>query len=71
VNPGKALLFAGLAIALLGALIWRAPWLFSWFGKLPGDIHYENGNTSFHFPVVTMIIVSIVLSILLNLVLRR
>jgi len=71
VNPGKALLFAGLAIALLGALLWRAPGLFSWFGKLPGDIRYESGNTSFHFPIVTMIIISVVLSILLNLVLRR
>jgi hypothetical protein len=71
VNPGKALLFAGLAIALLGVLLWRAPWLFSWFGRLPGDIRYENGGTAFHFPIVTMIVVSVVLTVLLNLVLRR
>ncbi len=71
VNPGKALLFAGLALAVVGAILWRAPWLFSWFGRLPGDIHVERGNTSFHFPVVTMIVVSIVLSLLLNLLLRR
>lgn len=70
-NPGKALLIAGLVIAALGALLWRVPGLFSWFGRLPGDIHVERGNTSFHFPVVTMIVVSIILTILLNLFLRR
>lgn len=70
-NPGKALLIAGLVIAALGALLWRMPGLFSWFGRLPGDTHVERGNTSFHFPVVTMIVVSIILTILLNLFLRR
>ncbi len=70
-NPGKALLIAGLALALIGALLWRAPWLFSWFGRLPGDINITRGNASFHFPVVTMIVISIVLSLLLNLLFRR
>lgn len=70
-NPGKALLIAGLAIALLGALLWKAPKLFSWFGRLPGDVHYEHGGTSVHFPVVTMIVVSVVLTLLLNLLMRR
>ena len=58
-------------MAVIGALLWRMPRLFSWFGRLPGDIHYESGNTSFHFPVVTMIVVSVVLTLLLNLLLRR
>jgi Protein of unknown function (DUF2905) len=71
VNPGKALLFAGLALAVIGAILWRAPRLFSWFGRLPGDINITRGNASFHFPVVTMIVISIVLSLLLNLLLRR
>jgi hypothetical protein len=39
-------------------------------GHLPGDIHYQCKNTSFHFPVVTCIVMSIVLTIVLNLVLR-
>ncbi len=71
VNPGKALLFAGLALAVIGAVLWRAPHLFSWFGRLPGDIHIERENSSFHFPVVTMLVVSIAVSLLLNLFLRR
>lgn len=70
-NPGKALLFLGLAIALIGALLWRIPGLFSWFGRLPGDINIERENSSFHFPVVTMLVVSVILSILLNLLARR
>lgn len=49
-------------------LIWTLfPSALSWFGKLPGDIRYESGNTRVYFPIVTMIVVSLVLSILLNL----
>jgi hypothetical protein len=71
VNPGKALLIIGLIMAAVGALLWRVPGLFSWVGRLPGDIHVERENASFHFPIVTMIVVSLVLTILLNLFLRR
>ena len=41
-----------------------------WLGHLPGDIHYEGKNASFHFPMVTCIVLSIILTVLLNLVLR-
>lgn len=40
-------------------------------GRLPGDFHWQSDNVSFHFPVVTSILVSIVLTILLNLLFRR
>ena len=43
----------------------------AWFGRLPGDIRIERENAGFYFPVVSMIIVSVVLSLLLNLLLRR
>jgi uncharacterized membrane protein YidH (DUF202 family) len=58
---GKTLVIAGLALAAIGTVLW--------FGKgirLPGDIYMERGNFSFGFPVVTCIVVSIVLTILLN-----
>jgi len=55
---GVALLIAGLA--------W--PWLAKLgLGRLPGDIHIERDGFSFHFPIVTCVIVSIVLSLLLAL----
>ena len=55
---GVALLIAGLA--------W--PWLAKFgLGRLPGDIHIERDGFSFHFPIVTCVIVSIVLSLMLAL----
>jgi hypothetical protein len=42
----------------------------SWFGRLPGDIRYSSGNTRVFFPITTMIILSVVLSLLMY-VLRR
>ena len=68
---GKALLILGLVITVIGAVLTWAPWLLNWFGKLPGDIRYERDGAGFYFPVVSMIVVSIVLSGLMNMFLRR
>lgn len=58
----RALIVAGLLIAAAG-LLW--PWITRLgFGKLPGDIFIQRGNTSFSFPIVTCLIVSVVLSLL-------
>jgi len=39
-------------------------------GRLPGDIRIEGENGSFYFPVTTSILVSVVLTILLNVIVR-
>ena len=63
----KILIIVGVALVVIG-IIWTVfPSALSWFGKLPGDIRYESGNTRVYFPIVTMIVVSVVLSIVLNL----
>ncbi len=63
----KVLILVGVILVVLG-IIWSAfPEVFSWLGKLPGDIRYESGNTRVYFPIVTMIVISVVLSIVLNL----
>lgn len=67
---GKILIFAGIAIALLGVFIAFGS-KFLPLGRLPGDIFIRRGNTSFFFPVVTCIIMSIILTIILNLFIRR
>jgi hypothetical protein len=60
---GKVLLFAGLAIAALGALmILGLP-----IGRLPGDISVKRDNFSFYFPITTSIILSIILTLVLTL----
>ena len=43
-----------------------APWAVSWFGKLPGDIRFQSGNTRVFIPITSMIIVSVVLTLLVN-----
>ncbi|WP_444916159.1 DUF2905 domain-containing protein [Microbulbifer sp. TRSA007] len=61
------LIIAGIILVLAGVLLHFSPGLFSWFGRLPGDIRVESGRTRFYFPIVSMIIVSLVLSLLVNL----
>ncbi|HID00858.1 MAG TPA: DUF2905 domain-containing protein [Piscirickettsiaceae bacterium] len=68
---GKLFIWLGVAFLLIGAVLTWAPQLLSWFGKLPGDIDYQSGNTRVFFPITSMIVISVVLSILLNLFLRK
>jgi len=55
-----------IVVALLLIFNQHIPFL----GRLPGDIFVRKGNFSFYFPIVTFLIVSIVLTIIINLVLR-
>jgi membrane protein implicated in regulation of membrane protease activity len=61
---GKYLVIVGLLIVAVGLLLWSGVGR-GWLGKLPGDINYSKGNFSFHFPIVTCLIVSVVLTLLL------
>jgi hypothetical protein len=69
--PGKLILLLGLVLVLLGLVLNYAPGLLGWFGHLPGDIRIERANGTFVFPLTSMIVVSVVLTILLNLFFRR
>lgn len=68
---GKLFIILGLALVVIGAALTWAPWLVNWFGRLPGDVRIEKEGSGLYFPVVSMIIVSIVLSIVMNLIFRR
>lgn len=68
---GKLLIYAGLALVVVGVVLHWYPNLFSWFGRLPGDVRIERESGSFYFPVVSMFIISIALTILVNLFFRR
>jgi hypothetical protein len=63
---GKILVVIGIVIAIVGALLWTGVGK-GWLGQLPGDINVSKGNFSFHFPIITCIILSIVLTIVLRL----
>jgi hypothetical protein len=61
---GKFLVIVGVVIVVIGALLWSGVGK-GWLGRLPGDIHISKGNFSFHFPIVTCILASIILSLIL------
>ena len=67
VNMAKWLMIIGASILLIGVALQFAPWLVNWFGRLPGDIRYESGNTRVYIPITSMILVSLALTILFNL----
>ncbi len=59
---GRFLTFAGLAIAGLGLLLWTGVGR-GWLGQLPGDIRVSRDGFSFHFPIVTCLVLSAVVSL--------
>jgi len=61
---GKLLVIVGLLIVGTGVLVWAGLGR-GWFGQLPGDIHATKGNSSFHFLIVTCLIISAVLTLLM------
>ncbi|NTV29438.1 MAG: DUF2905 domain-containing protein [Candidatus Omnitrophica bacterium] len=69
-DMAKWLILAGMVIMVAGVVLFlvsRIPGA----GRLPGDIFIQKDNFSFYFPVVTCIIVSIILSILINFWLKK
>jgi hypothetical protein len=72
---GKLLLFMGLGLALVGGLLLLGTRLLRggalpWLGRLPGDIRIEGKGFSCYLPLATSILVSLILTVLLNLVIR-
>lgn len=65
---GTLLMWLGAGILVFGTLLRFAPGLFSWFGNLPGDIRIEGENSSVFIPITSMILVSVVATLLFNIV---
>ncbi len=63
----KWLMAAGLLLLLLGVALHYAPGLLNWFGKLPGDIRIESERSRTFIPITSMVVLSVVLTILVNL----
>ena len=66
---GKVLIVFGGLMILVGLLLVFAPLIPS-LGRLPGDILVQRDGLTFYFPVVTMVLLSVVLTILPNIILR-
>jgi hypothetical protein len=72
-NIAKVLFIFGAVLILFGfaALFFqRVPWVYSWFGHLPGDFRYEGERTFVYVPLASMIVLSIVLTIVVQLMQR-
>ncbi len=67
----KFLVIAGVGILLLGLVLHFAPGLLGWFGNLPGDIRIKGEKYSIFIPITSMIVVSVVGSILINMFFRH
>ena len=63
----KLLMLLGAAVFIIGLIVLVAPKI-PWIGRLPGDIDIKGRNARIYFPIVTCIILSILLTILLNLI---
>ena len=60
------LITAGIILIAMGLIYPLAPWLINWFGKLPGDSRIETERSKIFIPIVSMILLSIVITILIN-----
>jgi hypothetical protein len=68
---GKLMVFAGAALAVIGALVWlaaRPGGLPVRIGRLPGDIAVKGKHGSFYFPLMTCILLSVALTLVMWLV---
>ena len=60
-------MIVGLLFIVLGALLHYVPWTLNWFGKLPGDIHIKLEQGKIYIPFASMLIISVILTLLINL----
>ena len=70
-DSGKILISVGLGLVVIGLIVKYLPWLFSWFGKLPGDIRYHSEHSFVFIPLSSMLIISLALTLLINLLFRK
>ncbi|REJ84984.1 MAG: DUF2905 domain-containing protein [Bacteroidetes bacterium] len=66
-QTGKWIIALGIVIIAIGLIVYFFGNKFSWFGNLPGDIKIEKENIKIYFPLMSMIILSVVISILIYL----
>jgi DUF2905 family protein len=65
---GKYIMIIGLCLLVVGVIIYFFHDKLNWIGNLPGDIKVKKENFSFYFPITTMILFSLVLSLVIYLI---
>ena len=69
-NWGRLIIYAGMVIVLIGVIIYFFHDKLHWLGRLPGDIRIERDNFRFYFPITTMVLISLLLTLIINVVRR-
>ena len=67
---GRILIIIGVSFILIGGIILIAARYFPWLGNLPGDFSFEGDSFKIYIPFATMILISILGTILLNILVR-
>lgn len=65
---GTVIIVVGAVIVLVGILV--STGALNWFGRLPGDLRFDSGSTRVSLPITSMVIASVVLTVVINVVLR-
>jgi ABC-type Na+ efflux pump permease subunit len=66
-QTGKCLIIIGVAILLIGVVVYFFGGSLKWIGHLPGDIRIEKGNFRFYFPLTTLILLNLLMFLLFRL----
>jgi uncharacterized membrane protein len=67
-SAGKYIILIGIILVILGLIVHFAGNSLNWLGRLPGDIRIEKENHRVFIPVTSMILISIILTIIINLI---
>jgi hypothetical protein len=67
-DTGKWIIVIGVCIVVAGILIYFFADKLQWFGRLPGDIRIEKENFKFYFPITTMLMVSLLLTLIISII---
>ncbi len=69
-QTGKYLIIIGLTVIIVGIIVYFLHNKLNWLGKLPGDIRIEKENFKFYFPITTMILLSLLITLIINFIKR-
>jgi len=61
----KILIFSGIILVIAGLIMYFAGDKLAWLGHLPGDIRIEKENIKIYFPITTLIILSVLISLII------
>ncbi len=69
-TTGKYIIIIGAVIIIVGIIIYFFNDKLNWIGKLPGDIRIEKENFKLYFPLTTMLVLSLAVTLIINLIRR-